>query len=201
MRPLLVVCGWIDWFNLKVGKAAGWLVLIAVLVSSVNASMRYAFDVSSNAWLELQWYLFSGVFLLCAAYTHLRNEHIRIDIVSNLFSRRTRTWIDIFGGLFFLLPMTIIIGELSLEMVLDSIVRNEESSNAGGLLRWPVKILIPIGFLMLSLQGLSEAGNRSAFLTGRGPAPAELAKPQGAHPPDPLIELPVAMPKGDRANG
>jgi len=199
MRPLLVVCGWIDWLNLKIGKAVGWLVLVAVLVSSVNAVFRYAFDMSSNAWLELQWYLFSAVFLLCAGYTHLRNEHIRIDIILNLFSRRTRTWIDIIGGLLFLLPMTIIIGELSLAMVADSIKRGEESLNAGGLIRWPVKILIPIGFLLLTLQGISEIVKRVAFLMGKGPDPAELAKPQGAHPPDPLIDGPA--PAGERAHG
>lgn len=199
MRPLLAICYGIDWVNLKIGKVFGWAVLIAVLVSSVNAILRYAFDISSNAWLELQWYLFSAVFLLCAPYTHLRNEHIRIDIVNNFFSRRTRTWIDIVGGLLFLLPMTIIIGELSLGMVADSIMRNEESSNAGGLLRWPVKILIPIGFLLLSLQGLSEVIKRIAFLMGQGPDPAEQAKPQGSHPPDPLVDTPA--PAGERTNG
>jgi TRAP-type mannitol/chloroaromatic compound transport system permease small subunit len=184
MRPLLVVCGWIDKINLTIGKIVGWCVLIAVLVSSVNASVRYVFDASSNAWLELQWYLFSAVFLLCASYTHLRNEHIRIDILNNLLSRRTKTWIDIFGGLLFLMPMTIIIGYLSLDMVADSIVRDEQSSNAGGLVRWPVKILIPIGFFLLTAQGLSEVIKRIGFLMGVGPDPAELAKPQGTHPPD-----------------
>lgn len=199
MRALLAICYGIDWVNLRIGKIVGWAVLIAVLVSSVNAVLRYAFDVSSNAWLELQWYLFSAVFLLCAPYTHLRNEHIRIDIVNNLFSKRTRTWIDIFGGLFFLLPMAIIIGELSIEMVADSLMRGEESSNAGGLLRWPVKILIPIGFLLLSLQGLSEVVKRIVFLMGKGPDPAEQAKPQGSHPPDPLV--PTDAPAGERAHG
>ncbi len=184
MRPLLVVCGWIDKINLTIGKIVGWCVLIAVLVSAVNASVRYVFDASSNAWLELQWYLFSAVFLLCASYTHLRNEHIRIDILNNLLSRRTKTWIDIFGGLLFLLPMTVIIGYLSLDMVADSIARDEQSSNAGGLVRWPVKILIPIGFFLLTAQGLSEVIKRIGFLMGVGPDPAELAKPQGAHPPD-----------------
>lgn len=194
MRPLLVVCGWIDKINLTIGKIVGWCVLIAVLVSAVNASVRYLFDASSNAWLELQWYLFSAVFLLCASYTHLRNEHIRIDILNNLLSRRTRTWIDIFGGILFLLPMTVIIGYLSLDMVADSIARDEQSSNAGGLVRWPVKILIPIGFFLLTAQGLSEVIKRIGFLMGAGPDPAELAKPQGTHPPDTNVPDPEQEP-------
>ena len=200
MRPLLLVCSWIDWINLRIGKIFGWLVLIAVLVSSVNATLRYAFDISSNAWLELQWYLFSAVFLLCAPYTHLRNEHIRIDIIYNRFSKKTRTLIDIFGGLFFLLPMAIIILEMSLNMVQDSYVRGEVSGNAGGLLRWPVKILIPIGFLLLSLQGLSEIVKRIAFLMGQGPDPAEDAKPQGSHPPDLPSDLADVKAPGERGH-
>jgi len=200
MRPLLVVCAWIDWLNLKIGKAIGWLVLVAVLVSSVNATLRYAFDISSNAWLELQWYLFSAVFLLCAGYTHLRNEHIRVDIINNLFPKRVRTWIDILGGLLFLLPMTIIIGEMSLAMVQDSIMRGEMSGNAGGLLRWPVKILIPIGFLLLSLQGISEVVKRIAFLMGKGPDPAERAKPLGSHPPDVPTDLAHVPAAGERGH-
>lgn len=195
MRPLLVVCHGIDWLNLKVGKAVSWLILVAVLVSAVNATVRYLFDTSSNAWLELQWYLFSAVFLLCAGYTHLKNEHIRVDIINNMFPRKVRVWIDILGGLFFLLPMAFIIFELSFPMVLDSIARNEHSSNAGGLLRWPVKILLPIGFLLLMLQGISEVIKRIAFLLGQGPDPAEVAKPQGSHPPDPLPEPPAQEPQ------
>lgn len=200
MRPLLVVCAWIDWLNLKVGKIVGWMVLIAVLVSSVNATLRYAFDVSSNAWLELQWYLFSAVFLLCAGYTHLKNEHIRIDIINNLFSKRTRTWIDILGGLLFLLPMAIIIGEMSLAMVEDSMMRGEVSGNAGGLLRWPVKVLIPIGFLLLALQGISEIVKRIAFLMGQGPDPTEQAKPLGSHPPDIPADLADVPAPGERGH-
>ena len=202
MRPLLLVCGWIDRINQKIGRIVGWLVLLAVLISSINALMRYAFDTSSNAWLELQWYLFSAVFLLCAGYTHLRNEHIRIDIFLNLYPQRTRAWIDVLGGLIFLLPMAIIIGELSIDMVRDSIVRGEESGNAGGLLRWPVKILIPIGFLLLTLQGISEVVKRVAFLMGKAPDPAEEAKPQGSHVPDPLMAEVAegAQPPGDRSH-
>lgn len=171
--------------NRVIGKTIGWLILVAVLVSAGNAISRYLFDQSSNAWLELQWYLFSAVFLLCAGYTHLRNEHIRIDIIAGLFSRRTQTWIDIIGGLLFLLPMAVIIGWLSLAMVEDSILRHEVSQDAGGLLRWPVKILVPIGFLLLTLQGLSEILKRVLFLAGAGPDPAQSAAPSGSHPTSP----------------
>ncbi len=194
MRPLLVVCGWIDAISRNVGKAVSWLVLVAVLVSAINASVRYLFDASSNAWLELQWYLFAAVFLLCASYTHLRNEHIRIDILNNMLPRRVQTIIDIVGGLLFLLPMTVLIGWLSIDMVADSFMRDEQSSNAGGLLRWPVKVLMPIGFLLLSLQGLSEVVKRIAFMLGQGPDPAELAKPLGSHPPDVVVAAPGEEP-------
>lgn len=181
MGLIRVFCRSIDALNRVIGKTFGWLVLVAVLVSAGNALSRYLFDQSSNAWLELQWYLFSAVFLLCAGYTHLRNEHIRIDIIAGLFSRRTQTWIDIVGGLLFLLPMTIIIGWLSLPMVEDSIIRREVSQDAGGLLRWPVKILLPIGFLLLTLQGISEILKRVLFLAGAGPDPAEAASPSRSH--------------------
>lgn len=166
MSALLSLSGLIDRLNEKVGKSVTWLILIMTIISSGNATVRYLFNYSSNAWLEAQWYLFSAVFLLCAGYTLLRNEHIRIDVIAGRFPRRAQLWIDIFGTLFFLFPMAILIMKLSWPMVVDSFVRHEMSSDAGGLLRWPVKILIPIGFALLILQGLSELIKRVAQLTG-----------------------------------
>ena len=120
-----------------------WLILVAVLVSAGNATIRYAFDMSSNGWLELQWYLFSAVFLLGAGYTLLHNEHVRIDVIFGHLPPRKRAWIDLLGGIFFLLPMAIVIMVLSWPVFVESIVRDEVSADAGGLLRWPVKLLIP----------------------------------------------------------
>jgi TRAP-type mannitol/chloroaromatic compound transport system permease small subunit len=173
MKTLLALSRLIDAVNEYVGRAVYWLVLAAVLVSSANATMRYAFNMSSNAWLETQWYLFAAVFLLCAGHTLLHNEHIRIDVVSSLFSRRSRVWIDVFGTLFFLLPMALIIMWLSWPMFMNAYVGNEMSSNAGGLLRWPAKLLIPVGFFLLAAQGLSELIKRIAFLMGLIPDPVE----------------------------
>ncbi len=172
MQALLALCRSIDCLNRIVGKSVMWLILLAAIVSAGNALIRHIFNESSNGWLELQWYLFGAVFLLCAAYTLLNNEHIRIDIVTSRFSKRTRTWIDIIGGLFFLLPMAVLIGYLSWPMFTDSLMRMEMSSDAGGLIRWPAKILVPIGFGLLALQGISEILKRVAFLAGAGPDPA-----------------------------
>jgi len=144
-----------------------------VLVSAGNAMMRYLFDVSSNGWLELQWYLFSAVFLIAAGYTLRHNEHVRIDVVISHLSPRGRAWIDLIGGIFFLMPMAVVVMVLSWPIFVDSFVHNEYSSDAGGLLRWPVKLLIPVGFLLLNLQGVSEIIKRVAFLMGRIPDPLE----------------------------
>jgi TRAP-type mannitol/chloroaromatic compound transport system permease small subunit len=163
----------IDALNERVGHLVYWLILAAVLVSAGNAIVRYVLDTSSNAWLELQWYLFSAVFLLAAGYTLLHNEHVRIDVIIGQFSPRVRAWIDLLGGVFFLMPMAVVILVLSWPMVEDSYLRREISSDAGGLLRWPVKLLIPAGFLLLVLQGVSEIIKRIAFLLGRIPDPAE----------------------------
>ena len=184
MHFLLRVSGLIDALNERVGKIVGWAVLLSVLVSAINASLRYSLDIASNAWLELQWYLFAAVFLLCSGYTLLRNEHIRIDILAGRFSRRVQTWIDIIGTIFFLLPMAILIMWLSWPVFWDSYVGHEMSSNAGGLVRWPVKILIPIGFFLLALQGLSELVKRIAFLQGLIPDPAAKQHSHGAPPPE-----------------
>jgi TRAP-type mannitol/chloroaromatic compound transport system permease small subunit len=169
VRFLLRLSRAIDALNEQVGHLVYWLVLAAVVVSAGNAMMRYTFDMSSNAWLELQWYLFSAVFLLAAGYTLLHNEHVRIDVVYGHLPPRVRAWIDLVGSVFFLLPMALIIMVLSWPIVVESIERNEYSSDAGGLLRWPVKILIPIGFLLLVLQGISEIIKRIGFLLGHIP--------------------------------
>jgi len=163
----------IDALNDTVGRLVYWAVLAAALVSAGNASMRYAFDLSSNGWLELQWYLFSAVFLLAAGYTLRHNEHVRIDVINARLSPRGRAWIDLVGGLFFLLPMAVLIMLLSWPVLVESFVRQEVSPDAGGLLRWPVKLLIPLGFLLLVVQGLSEIVKRVGFLLGRIPDPLE----------------------------
>lgn len=166
MKLLLTLSGLIDRLNTMIGKSVYWLILAAVLVSAGNATIRYAFNESSNAWLEIQWYLFAAVFLLTSGYTLLRNEHIRIDVLTSGLSRRSHAWIDLIGGLLFLLPVTIMIMWLSIPIFVDSFVTGELSSDAGGLIRWPAKILIPLGFGLLALQGISEIIKRIAFLVG-----------------------------------
>ena len=173
MKLLLAVSRAIDALNQRVGRLVLWLVLVMVLVSSGNAVSRYAFNLSSNAWLELQWYLFAAVFLLCSGYTLLHNEHIRIDVVSSRLSRRTQVWIDIFGTLFFLFPLSITILCLSWPIFVNAWVSGEISSNAGGLIRWPARLLVPMGFFLLTLQGVSELIKRIAFLKGLIPDPVE----------------------------
>jgi TRAP-type mannitol/chloroaromatic compound transport system permease small subunit len=163
----------IDALNERVGRAVYWLILAAVLVSAGNATVRYLLDMSSNGWLELQWYLFSAVFLLAAGYTLRHNEHVRIDLIFSRLPARRRAWIDLFGGVFFLLPIAVVIMALSWPVFTESYLRHEVSADAGGLLRWPVKVLMPVAFLLLSLQGLSEIIKRIAFLLGRIPDPYE----------------------------
>jgi len=181
---LLAVSRAIDAVNERVGKLVYWAVLASVIVSAANASLRYSINVASNAWLELQWYLFAAVFLLCSGYTLLRNEHIRIDIVAGHLPRRVQTWIDILGTIFFLLPMAILIMWLSWPVFMDSYREHELASNAGGLLRWPVKLLIPVGFFLLTIQGFSELIKRIAFLMGLIPDPAEKQHSHGGPPPE-----------------
>lgn len=168
----LKMCRVIDAGNRAIGLAASWLVLLAVLISSGNALSRYWLDTSSNAWLELQWYLFSAIALLPAGYALLSNQHVRIDVLYVRLSPRVRSWIDVWGGVLFLLPVCLTIGILSWPMFVESFVRHEMSGDAGGLLRWPVKLLIPLGFLLLVLQGISEILKHIAFLRGVGPDPA-----------------------------
>jgi TRAP-type mannitol/chloroaromatic compound transport system permease small subunit len=159
--------------NEKLGRWAQWLILAAVIISTGNAIVRKAFNYSSNGLLEIQWYLFAGVFLFGAAYTLMHNEHVRIDVISGRFSKRTQTWIEVFGTLVFLLPMTLMILWLSVPFALHSMQSGEMSVNAGGLILWPVKMLLPIGFTLLTLQGISELVKRLAFLQGLIPDPTE----------------------------
>lgn len=166
MTLLLKLSQLIDWLNERVGKAAFWVVLIMTIVSAGNASVRFIFNYSSNGLLEIQWYMFAAVFLLCAPYTLQKNEHVRIDVISGRFGPRGLAVIDIIGTLFFLLPMVVAVLWLSLPLIAESYKINEMSANAGGLLRWPVKILLPIGFTLLALQGISELIKRIAFLAG-----------------------------------
>ena len=167
MPFLLRVSRVIDSLNERIGAIFRWLILLAVLISAGNAFVRYLFNTSSNAWLELQWYLFAAVFLLCAGYALLRNDHVRIDVVFDQLSHRTRAWIDIFGLLVFLLPFAALIIWLGWPVFVQSFSHGEVSSDAGGLIRWPVKLLIPLGFLLLLLQGISELIKRIGFLQGR----------------------------------
>jgi TRAP-type mannitol/chloroaromatic compound transport system permease small subunit len=184
MALLLRLSGAIDWFTALIGRAVAWLVLAAVLVSAANAVIRKVIDLdlsgpllrwyiqTSNSWLELQWYLFSAVFLLAAAYTLQRNEHIRIDVISGRLSKRARDWIDILGHFFMLMPFVVLMIYGAVPYVRSSYRQQEVSSNAGGLLLWPAKALILAGFLFLFAQGLSEIIKRIAVMRGIIPDPA-----------------------------
>lgn len=196
MKALLALSRLIDAINEHVGKLTYWLILVAVLVSAGNAFVRYTFDTSSNAWLELQWYLFSFVFLFCAGYTLLHNQHVRIDVVTSHFSKRTRTWIDILGTIFFLMPMAIAIMWLSWPVFLDAWESKELSSNAGGLYVWPARLMLPVGFFLLVIQGLSELIKRIAFLQGSIPDPSD--KEEGPTPEE-LLAAELRRQRGEAA--
>lgn len=171
MSGLLKLSRLIDQLNEFVGRWVSWLVLVAVLISAINAIVRKAFGTSSNAFLEIQWYLFAAVFLLAAGYTMLRQEHVRIDIILGRFSKRTQIKVEIFGIVAFLFPFVVVVIELVMPLVIRAYTSGEVSSNAGGLIRWPVFALVPIGFSLLGLQGVSELIKRVAFLQGRIPDP------------------------------
>ena len=173
MNALLALSRLVDRVTERLGHWIYWLVLAAVLISAANAVIRKAFNFSSNAFLEIQWYLFSAIFLFLAGYTLKNNEHVRIDIITGRFSARVRAVIDIFGTLFFLLPMAFIIMWLSWPVFVDAYVRNEVSTNAGGLIIWPARIMVPIGFFLLIIQAFSELIKRVAFLKGLIPDPSE----------------------------
>lgn len=167
MSSLLSLSKYIDALNERIGLGISWALLLAVLICSGNAIVRYSFNISSNAWLEIQWYLFGAIFLLAASYTLRRNEHVRIDVIVGRFSKRTQAWVDVFGFIFFLLPATLLILYFAVPFAMESVRNQEVSSNAGGLIVWPAKILIPIGFLLLTLQGISELIKRVGFLMGK----------------------------------
>jgi TRAP-type mannitol/chloroaromatic compound transport system permease small subunit len=171
LKALLPATRVIDAVTIWIGKRLAWLILAAVLVSAANATVRKIFDTSSNAWLELQWVLFSIVFLLCSPWTLLANEHIRIDIVNNLLPKRIRDSIDVVGHVFFLLPLTIVMIITGVPFFLKSIEVNEQSMNAGGLPQWPAKALVMIGFTMLLIQGVSELIKRIAVMRNLIPDP------------------------------
>jgi TRAP-type mannitol/chloroaromatic compound transport system permease small subunit len=154
----------VDWVNAKFGVVANWLVLLCCLISAGNAASRYLFSESSNGWLEVQWYMFAGMVLLGGPYTLARNEHVRVDLIYGSVSERTRIWIDIIGGLLFLLPICVILIYFTWPWFVDSWRIDEQSSNAGGLVRWPVKLLLPVGFTLMALQGVSEIIKRVAAL-------------------------------------
>ena len=173
MRALLSLSRAIDAINVQIGRWCAWAILLAVGISAINAIVRKAFDMSSNAWLELQWVLFSLVFLLCASWTLRDNEHIRIDIVNNQLPRWLRNTIEIAGHTFFLLPLTIVMIVTGIPFFTGSFAINEQSTNAGGLPQWPAKALIPLGFALLFAQAISELIKRIAIIRGVIPDPHE----------------------------
>ncbi len=196
MQGLLRLARLIDAVNTAIGRSVVWLILVATLISAGNAMIRYSLDTSSNAWLELQWYLFSAVFLLAAPYTLLKNEMVRIDVVAGRLSRRTQVWIDVVGTLLFLLPMALVLAVLSWPGFVQALERHEVSSNAGGLVVWPARLLIPVGFALLALQGVSELIKRIAFLTGKAPDPGGQARETTA---EDLLAEDIARARGDAA--
>lgn len=197
MAALLSLSRWIDRLNEFVGRWLAWLVLAAVLISAANATVRKVFDTGSNAFLEIQWYLFAAVFLVASGYTLLRQEHVKIDVVLHNFSRRTQVKVEIFGLIAFLLPFVYAVIDLVWPLVTRAYFSGEMSSNAGGLIRWPVYAMVPLGFALLGLQTLSELIKRVAFLMSRADDPGKkkqektaeeelaeaiLAREQGAKP-------------------
>jgi TRAP-type mannitol/chloroaromatic compound transport system permease small subunit len=166
MRGLLRFSRVVDRFNTRLGQVVAWAVLVAILVSAVNATIRKVFNTSSNSWLELQWVLFGMVFLLCSSWTLLSNEHIRIDIVNSLLPKRIRDWIDVIGHVFFLIPVAAILALLGWPFFWRSLMQNEQSTNAGGLPVYPAKFLIPLAFTLLLIQGFSELIKRIAIMRG-----------------------------------
>ncbi|MFE1573071.1 TRAP transporter small permease subunit [Comamonas odontotermitis] len=171
MQALLALSRAIDRLNAFVGKYSIWLIFAATFISAANAIVRKAFDTSSNAFLEVQWYLFAWSFLIAAGYTLLHREHVRIDVVNSRLSKKAQVWIDIIGFAFFLTPLCVTILWLSMPVVIQMYQSGEISGNPGGLIRWPVWAAIPVGITLLLLQGISELIKRVAFLTGDGPDP------------------------------
>ena len=196
MEGLLKLSRAIDAVNFRIGKVLSWLILIVVIISAANATVRKVFDMSSNAWLELQLVLFGAIFLLCSPWTLLSNEHIRIDIVNNMLPKRWRDGIDVFGHVFFLLPLTIVMIITSVPFFLRSFQLNEQSMNAGGLPQWPAKFLILLGFVLLFFQGISELIKRIAVMQGLIPDPYAAAGTHSAAEAEAERILAVAKPDG-----
>ncbi|MEW6449447.1 TRAP transporter small permease subunit [Leptospira sp. severe_002] len=166
LRRLLVFTDAVDWLTEQIGQWLKWLVLFSSLISAFNALMRYTIHYSSNAWLEIQWYMFGAMFLLGAGYALKYDEHVRVDVLFSKMTPKQQAWLDVFGGIFFLMPMAVIIGWLSIPMVINSFRIWEHSNDPGGLLRWPIKIVIPIGFALLAIQGVAEIIKKYAIATG-----------------------------------
>jgi TRAP-type mannitol/chloroaromatic compound transport system permease small subunit len=166
MQPLLKLSRAIDWLNSQVGKYVIWLIFASTVISAINATVRKVFNTSSNAYLEVQWYLFAGSFLLAAGYTLLNGEHVRIDVLIHRLSKRGQIWIDVLGFIFFLMPVCLAVLWFGIPFFLNAWHSGETSSNPGGLIRWPVYLMMPLGFALLLLQGVSELIKRIAFLMG-----------------------------------
>jgi TRAP-type mannitol/chloroaromatic compound transport system permease small subunit len=177
MRPLLAISTAIDLFNEKIGYVCNSLVLLACLVSAANAMVRYAFDYSSNGWLELQWYMFAILVMFGASYTFKRNEHVRVEIFYLFLSERAQLWLDLLGTLLFLIPACLLLAYLSWPFFMQAYAVGEMSGNAGGLIRWPIKFVIPAGFVLLALQGVSEVIKRAAALRGYVTIDAKYERP------------------------
>ncbi|MEY4548870.1 MAG: hypothetical protein RL685_5065 [Pseudomonadota bacterium] len=177
MKPLLTLSKGIDWVSTQLGVFANWMVLLACLVSAGNATLRYAFHIGSTGWLEIQWYMFGAMVLLGAPYTLLVNEHMRVDLLFSIASPRQRLWIDVFGITFFLMPICVLLVFFTWPWFVGSWTINEGSPNAGGLIRWPVKLLMPVGFGWMAMQGLSELIKRVAALRGQLEAEFTYEKP------------------------
>jgi len=171
MQALLKLSRGVDWLNERVGLAVIWLILASTVISGLNAIVRKVFNYSSNGFLEVQWYLFAAAFLLAAGYTLLHREHVRVDVVSSRFSKRTQIWLDVFGFVVFLTPMCAAVLWFGIPFFIQGYQSGEMSSNAGGLIRWPVYLMMPVGFALLLLQGWSELIKRIAFLKGLVPDP------------------------------
>jgi TRAP-type mannitol/chloroaromatic compound transport system permease small subunit len=177
MRPFLAVSAVIDQINEKIGYVCNILILLACLVSAVNAMIRYAFSMSSNGWLELQWYMFAVIVMFGASYTFRRNEHVRVELLYLYLSERGQLWLDMICTLVFLIPTCLLLAYLSWPFFMQAYSVNEYSPNAGGLIRWPIKFVIPAGFVMLALQGVSEVIKRAAALQGEVTIDAKYERP------------------------
>jgi TRAP-type mannitol/chloroaromatic compound transport system permease small subunit len=182
MGPLLAFSRMVDSVNARFGRAADWCVLLACALSAGNAFLRYGFSLGSNAWLEGQWYLFAAVVMLGGSYTLFRNEHVRVDVVYGALPERARMWVDVIGISLFLLPAMALLAWMTWPFFLDSWMRGETSSSPGGLIRWPVKLLMPLGFALITAQGVSELIKRIALLRGiavpEGRIHASYARPE-----------------------